>query len=234
MQVFLKMQHMTKPVLAGLLVFCLMFNLGACSVAPSTIVKTPMTAKPEARAKNAASNGAIYQASSYRPLFEDRRARLMGDILTIRIVENTTANKAGTASSTRSGSIDASVTPPTGLPINVVKKPIAITAESELANDEASNQTASNNFNGSIAVTVIDVRENGYLEVSGEKQIAFDRGSEFVRFSGVINPDDITQGNNVVSTKVADAKMEYRTNSQLDAAQVISILSRFFLSISPI
>jgi flagellar L-ring protein FlgH len=234
MQVFLKMQDMTKPVLAGLFVFCLMLNLGACSVAPSTIVKTPMTAKPEARAKNAASKGAIYQASSYRPLFEDRRARLMGDILTIRIVENTTANKAGTASSTRSGSIDASVTPPTGLPINLVKKPITLTAESELANDEASNQTASNNFNGSIAVTVIDVRENGYLEVSGEKQIAFDRGSEFVRFSGVINPDDILQGNNVNSNRVADAKMEYRTNSQLDAAQVISILSRFFLSISPI
>lgn len=208
--------------------------LVSCSVAPNTIVKTPMTAKPEVRSKNAASSGAIYQASNYRPLFEDRRARLMGDILTIRIVENTTANKTGTASSSRSGSIDASVTPPTGLPFNLVKKPIAITAESELANDEASNQTASNNFNGSIAVTVIEVLENGYLVVSGEKQIAFDRGSEFVRFSGVVNPDDILQGNNVNSNKVAEAKMEYRTNTQIDAAQVISILARFFLSVSPI
>jgi len=70
--------------------------------------------------------------------------------------------------------------------------------------------------------------------VSGEKQIAFDRGAEFVRFSGVVNPDTITLGNNVPSTKVADARIEYRTNSQLDAAQVVSILARFFLSLSPL
>jgi flagellar L-ring protein precursor FlgH len=70
--------------------------------------------------------------------------------------------------------------------------------------------------------------------VSGEKQIAFDRGSEFVRFSGVVNPDTIALGNNVPSTKVADARIEYRTNTQLDAAQVASILARFFLSFSPL
>jgi flagellar L-ring protein precursor FlgH len=83
-------------------------------------------------------------------------------------------------------------------------------------------------------VTVVDVLENGNLVVSGEKQVAFDRGTEFVRFSGVVNPDTIMLGNVVPSTKVADARIEYRTNSQLDAAQVASILARFFLSFSPL
>lgn len=228
------MLNLHKTLLKSIAVAMLLLGVAGCSVAPSTIVKQPMTARPAAKTKNPPTSGAIYQASSYRPLFEDRRPRMVGDILTIRIVENTTANKAGAASSSKTGSIDASVTPPVGLPINVVKTPISITAESELANDEKAASSASNTFSGSIAVTVIEVLDNGYLMVSGEKQIAFDRGSEFVRFSGVVNPDDVTQGNNVNSTKVADAKMEYRTNSQLDAAQVISILSRFFLSISPI
>jgi flagellar L-ring protein precursor FlgH len=83
-------------------------------------------------------------------------------------------------------------------------------------------------------VTVIDVLENGNLLVSGEKQIAFDRGSEFVRFSGVINPDFIKPGNFIASTQVADARIEYRTGSHLDAAQILSFLQRCFLSFIPI
>jgi flagellar L-ring protein FlgH len=208
--------------------------LGACSIAPSTVVKTPTTAKPEARAKTPPTKGAIYQVSNHRPLFEDRRPRRVGDILTIRIVENTTANKAGSGSSSKTGSVESSITPPTGLPIDLIKTPITIAAESSLNNEDEAAESASNSFNGSIAVTVIEVLENGYLVVSGEKQVAFDRGAEFVRFSGVVNPDDVTQGNNINSTRVADARMEYRTNSQLDPAQVLSILARFFLSFAPI
>lgn len=228
------MMKITYGLLKASIALLLVLATVACSVAPSSIVKTPMSARPQLGDKAPENSGGIYQASRYRPLFEDRRARMVGDILTIRIVENTRAGKAGSASASKTGSIDATVTPPTGLPFGLVKKPISISADSDLSNDEDSESSASNNFNGNIAVTVIEVLENNYLVVSGEKQIAFDRGSEFVRFSGVINPDDITQGNFVSSNKVAEAKMEYRTNSQIDAAQVISILARFFLSISPI
>ncbi|MDP2247897.1 MAG: flagellar basal body L-ring protein FlgH, partial [Nitrosomonadales bacterium] len=167
------------------------------------------------------------------PLFEDRRARFIGDTLTIQITENTSAGKQGAGSSSRTGSVSASVDPTTGLPINL-RRPITLGADSSLSNEEKAASSSSNNFTGTISVTVVEVLENGNLVVSGEKQIAFDRGSEFVRFSGVVNPDTITLGNNVPSTKVADARIEYRTNTQLDAAQVVSILARFFLSFSPL
>ena len=75
---------------------------------------------------------------------------------------------------------------------------------------------------------------NGYLMVSGEKQVSLDKGTEFVRFSGVINPDTITTGNFVTSTQVADARIEYRTNSKIDGAAVASMLARFFLSLAPL
>ena len=81
---------------------------------------------------------------------------------------------------------------------------------------------------------MIEVLANGNLVVSGEKQISLDKGSEFVRFSGVVNPDYIRAGNVVPSTQVADARIEYRTNSRLDASQVMSILTRFFLSFAPL
>lgn len=214
--------------------FAVVTLLNACAITPSTIVDTPTTAKPMAPKQPSSASGAIYSTSSHRALFEDRRAKMVGDILTISITENTTANKAGSSASSKSGSVSSSASIPVGLPIDLIKEGISITADSAIDNDDSATENSSNRFNGNITVTVVDVLANGNLMVSGEKQIALDKGTEFVRFSGVVNPDNITLGNEVISTKVADARVEYRTNTKMDAAQVASIFARFFLSFSPI
>ncbi|MFM9835452.1 MAG: flagellar basal body L-ring protein FlgH [Methylophilaceae bacterium] len=216
---------------------CLLFVtatllLNACAITPSTIVKTPTTATPTAPTTPTVKTGTIYNAAAYKPLFEDRRARFIGDILTINIVENTSATKTGSSSGSKTGAVDASTTASVGLPLKLPAT--SVSATSSVKNDDKSDGNNSNNFNGSITVTVVDVQSNGYLVVSGEKQIALDKGTEFVRFSGVINPDTITLGNVVTSSKVADARIEYRTNSKIDGAQIASILSRFFLSFIPL
>ncbi|MEQ1600938.1 MAG: flagellar basal body L-ring protein FlgH [Methylophilaceae bacterium] len=228
------MQHYSgffQAIGKGLLLAFLLVT-AACTFVPETIVQTPLTAKPLPRAKPLASSGSIYQAQSYKPLFEDRRARAIGDTLTINITENTSAGKNGAGSSSKSGSVDASITKPIGLPLPIPD--ISLAANSAMKNEDKAAASASNNFNGNIGVTVIEVLENGNLVVAGEKQIAFDRGSEYVRFSGVINPDYITIGNNIPSSKVADARIEYRTGTHLDTAQVIMLLARFFLSFAPL
>ena len=74
---------------------------------------------------------------------------------------------------------------------------------------------------------------NGNLLVSGEKQIGLKEGEEFVRFSGVVNPNNITSSNTVQSTQVADARMEFKANGFIDSAQVMGWLGRFFLSFLP-
>lgn len=208
--------------------------LSGCAIAPDSIVKEPTTAKPQAIPSNSANKGAIFNVAAYRPMFEDRRARLMGDILTINIAENTSATKAGGSSGSKTGSVDTLVKMPTGLPIRLLKEDVTIAASSDIKNEDKAAANNSNNFNGSITVTVVEVLSNGNLVVSGEKQISLDKGTEFVRFSGVVNPDTITTGNFVSSAKVADARIEYRTNSKIDAAQIASILARFFLSFAPL
>jgi flagellar L-ring protein precursor FlgH len=82
-------------------------------------------------------------------------------------------------------------------------------------------------------VTVTEVLPNGNLIVAGEKQVAMNKGTEFIRFSGMVSPDTIQAGNMVSSNVIADARVEYRTNSRLDRAEVTSMLSRFFLSMLP-
>ncbi|HQN64427.1 MAG TPA: flagellar basal body L-ring protein FlgH [Methylophilus sp.] len=223
-----------NKVFSPMLALGVLAILSACSITPDTIVRTPTTAKPSAIKPNAANSGAIFNASAYRPLFEDRRARLVGDILTINITENTNVTKAGGSSSSKTGSVDTSVKMPIGLPVKLIKEDISIGADSSIKNEDKAAANNNNVFNGSITVTVVEVLSNGNLVVSGEKQISLDKGNEYVRFSGVVNPDTVTVGNNVASTKVADARIEYRTNSKIDAAQIASILTRFFLSFAPL
>jgi len=201
-----------------------------CAITPDSIIKQPPTAKPPAASPAAASSGSIYNSAGYRPLFEDRRPRYVGDIVTINITENTSATKAGGSSASKDGSVNSGIT----AAFDKVVRKTGFAADSELSYADKAAANSSNVFTGSITATVVEVLPNGYLVVSGEKQVSFDKGTEFVRFSGVVNPDTITLGNFVPSTKVADARIEYRTNSRIDASQVASILARFFLSLAPL
>ena len=204
--------------------------LSGCMTTPTSIVSQPMTARPLNSEQLAAkpSNGAIYQGAAFRPIFEDRRARQVGDVLTLVITERTTANKAGTSSGNKSGNVSVALPKPLQ---STFGNPLAVTNESKFS--DADNQTASNAFTGTMGVTVVEVLSNGNLIVAGEKQIAMNKGVEFIRFSGMINPDNIATGNTVASTAVADAKVEYRTSNQVDRAEIASMASRFFLSLLP-
>ena len=82
-------------------------------------------------------------------------------------------------------------------------------------------------------MTVIEALANGNLLVSGEKQMAINQGNEYIRFSGVVNPDTISPSNTVQSTQVADARIEYKGSGAIAEAQQMGWLQRFFTIISP-
>jgi flagellar L-ring protein precursor FlgH len=213
-------------------IFIVIFIMTGCGTVPPAIVHQSGVVHSQTAKNQREANGAIFQSASYRPLFEDVKARLIGDVLTISISENTSATKAAGASGSKSGA--ASFAAPTilGIPASTTAKAsVSTTASTKF--DEKGAETASNSFTGTIAATVIDVLPNGNLLVSGEKQIAFNKGAEYVRFSGVVNPQTITAANSVSSTQVADARFEYRSTSRVDLAEVNSLLTRFFLSFLP-
>ena len=210
-----------------------LLGLTACGTTPSSIVDKPTTARPEAQPTQVASNGAIYQAASYRPMFEDRRARHVGDVLTIVINEKTQAGKQASSNASKDNSVDSSISAFAGLSLGKLQK-LGINAEAASQYADKSAVNSSNNFTGNVTVTVIEVLPNGNLIVSGEKQIALDKGTEYIRLSGVVQPDTIQAGNTVSSAKVADARLEYRTSAKFDSAEVMGWLGRFFLSFIPL
>lgn len=231
---------------AGLISLLLAVVLTGCNTDPSTSVAQPMTIRPNAKAPKVYADGAIYQAGGSRPLFEDSRARFVGDTLTILLAETTAATKSTNESSARSGSTAIAIGAPTVLGYTPNALPLSIpgfTKGSTLAtNVNGSSKSSfsnkdsnanSNNFTGTITVTVIDVLPNGNLQVSGEKQIAINEQTEFIRLSGVVNPNNISSTNTVISTQVADARVESKTKQSVDTSQVMSMLSRFFVALLP-
>lgn len=214
-------------------VFLVLLLMGGCATVPSTNVYQPMTARPQPQPAPAEANGAIYQAGYNKlALFEDRRARSVGDILTILLQEKTNASSQSNSNASRKGSASFSVPTVQGLPGKFLQG-AELGGNSSNAFDGKGQSASSNLFTGTITVTVIEVLPNGNLMVSGEKQIAINQRTEYIRFSGVVNPATINGNNQVLSTQVADARIEDKGAGYIDEAQTMGWLARFFLTVLP-
>jgi flagellar L-ring protein precursor FlgH len=212
----------------GLAVLC----SGCSSMFRTVEVAQPMSARPVAPAMSSSANGSIFQQASYRPLFEDPRARNIGDTITIVLNEQINASKQSGSDASKTQSTTAAVPTVKGLPFKTLQG-MSVSGSSASTFAGKGDSSSSNLFTGTITVTVIEVLPNNNLIVSGERQIGINQGSEFIRFSGVVNPTTIVNGNTVSSTQVADARIEYRGTGYIDEAQTMGWLSRFFLTALP-
>lgn len=205
----------------------------ACTTVPPTNVHQPMTMRPAPRFESGLANGAIYQANSARPLFEDRRARHVGDTITIKITENTSASSKSNNKLDRSNTQSASLGSATGVAGKMLPAEFGLNTSSAAAFSGKGEAANNNVFTGSVTATVIDVLPNGNLLVSGEKQLAIGHEQEFVRISGVVNPSFVDYSNSIESSKVADARIEYKSAGQISEGMLMPWLARFFLNVLP-
>ena len=211
----------------------------ACAPLPQKVVVdfaepklTPAVAAPVAAQRKPAS-GSLFNTSSYRPAFEDSRARLLGDIVTIQIVESLTAIQVTASTVNRGSSSSNSFTPPLPgiLSTDLLNLNMAATTASDFSGKGGT--TAANTFAGSISTTVIEVLPNGNLVVAGEKQIGVNQNVDVMRFSGTVDPRLLQPDNIIYSTQVANLRVESRGRGAQGEAQTVGWLSRFFLSFNP-
>ena len=184
--------------------------------------------------------GGLFHPATFRPALEDRRAKLLGDIVTITIVENVTASQVTSQALSHVGTTGNTLSPSSsnttaGLPFmnpNTLAKLNTGGSSNSVFNGSGSNQAA-NTFTGSIAATVVEVLPNGHLVVVGEKQVGLNQNVDVLRFSGTIDPRDIQPGSIVSSTQVANARIQSRGRGAQDEALTVGWLSRFFFSAWP-
>ena len=177
------------------------------------------------------ADGSIFNASAgYAALHEGLRARVVGDPVTIRLVENTTTSKSAGSKTQRSGA--GSIVPPAAFPFAWLN-PQSLKASAQGSFNGQGNATQTSSFSSELSVTIAEVRANGTALLRGEKRMLLSQGHEWVQFTGIARLADIDADNRIVSTRVADARLEYSGNGAVQRAGREGWLSRFFNMISP-
>ena len=177
------------------------------------------------------ADGAIFHAANgYAPLTSGNRASMVGDIITIALVERTQATKSNSASTDREGSI--SLTGPSTGPLDFFN-PSDARASGNLEFGGSGSAAQSNQLSGEISVTIAEVFPNGTMLVRGEKLVTLNRGDEYIRISGLVRQQDITPDNRIASTRVADARITYSGSGEIAVASRQGWLQRFFSAVSP-
>jgi len=177
------------------------------------------------------SDGAVYKAGYGLALFEDLKARQVGDLITVLLVERTDASKNASTNTSKSSNVD------TGTPI-IAGRPVTDDSIAILNNSIAGERdftgegdsTQSNSLDGSVTVTVARVLSNGNLFVRGEKRITLNQGEEFIQIAGIVRPIDVSTSNTVLSTRIADARITYSGKGPLASSNKPGWLTRFFSS----
>lgn len=219
---------------------CAALLCAACAPLPQKVTVdfaepkiSPSAQSPVSTAQRKPASGSLFNTVSYRPAFEDSRARLLGDIVTIQIVESLTASQVTASTVNRNTSSDTSITPPLPGLIGVDLLNLNMAAKTNNDFSGKGGTTAANTFAGSITTTVIDVLSNGNLVVAGEKQIGVNQNVDVMRFSGTVDPRLLQPNNIISSTQVANVRVESKGRGAQGEAQTVGWLSRFFLSFNP-
>jgi flagellar L-ring protein precursor FlgH len=219
---------------------------GCASADRPSLLSTPSTARPKPIQETSANMGSLYPANSggpyvsavsHRPLFEDRRARNVGDILTVVLNETTAAAKGSSLSAARKATATNvfDVTAGVGAPFGAfagVRGMSNYDGSADLKSEGAGASAANNTFAGTITVTVVEILSNGNLVVAGEKQVAISNEEEIIRFGGIVNPNTLVF-NRVNSQEVADARIEYRGAGITDEIKNPGWLTKLFVRYSP-
>ncbi len=177
-------------------------------------------------------NGSLYRENIAMNLYGDTKAMRVGDIITVVLQERTSSSKSATVEITK----DNETTAPNatnnifglGHRTEILSRILNTSLEREFTGEAEADQ--SNRLAGNISVTVVDIYPNGTLVVRGEKWITLNRGSEYIRISGLVRPGDVNPDNTLLSTRLANARIEYSGTGELADSQQAGWLTRFFNS----
>lgn len=177
--------------------------------------------------------GSIYASRSGKGmrLFQDNKASDVGDLLTIVLVESTTATTQANTAVTKKSGVDMAAPTLAGQQVTLNGKSL-LSASVDGARDFAGtgNSAQSNKLAGQLTVRVIQDLGNGNLLVRGDKQLRLNQGDELVQVQGIVRRADIGTDNRITSDRVADARIVYGGRGTIARSNAMGWLGRFFNS----
>ncbi|MDR2105351.1 MAG: flagellar basal body L-ring protein FlgH [Deferribacteraceae bacterium] len=155
---------------------------------------------------------------SHGTIFLDYRARLIGDVVIVKIVESASAKNSNNTSTDRTSNYDANVTAMLGLPLNLGIKDFlnsgnefnpTIGANTTNSFEGKGSKQRSDSISATIAARIVDVLPSGNLVIEGQREIVVDQEKQTIKIRGIIRQKDIDASNTVPSSAIADAQISY-------------------------
>lgn len=182
-----------------------------------------------------AGSGSLWPTGGVeRGMTADHRAAAKGDILTVVVAETANATSAQTKSSNRESSVNDAISQfvfSKGLTHNGETPTLTLGGKSAYTGGGQVNNTQS--LTARAAVLVTDVLPNGTLVIEGSRRITFSGETQYVVLHGLVRPDDIASSNTVISSNVADARVEFISEGSLTDAQKRGWLAKLYEKLRP-
>ncbi len=197
----------------------------AAPVIEPSVPQRVALAPPPPPPSSASQTGSLWQ-SGPKSLFGDRRARTIGDILTVVIEIQDEAEITNSTSRTRAGTDEASVAALYGLTaIADTILPGGNTLAPAVSLDSTQNSTGDGQITREeeitlrLAATVVNVLPNGHLEIRGSQEVRVNFELRDLQVAGIVRPEDISRDNRITYDKIADARIAYGGRGQLTDVQ---------------
>ncbi len=218
-----------------------LLTLNACTAASESPQITQPVAQPlvyQEPAPHYNNPGSIYNASTYRSIYEDGRARRVGDIVVINVMETSFASQSADTTTNRETTMEAGITSLFGvtslfnqIPIGAGEPGVGLDSSSEFEGDGSTNRTSS--ISATLAARVINVLGNGLMEIEAVREIKVNNETQYMVVTGLVRSRDISPTNTIDSTQIANAKIEYYGQGVISAKQKPGWLVRFLDAVSP-
>jgi flagellar L-ring protein precursor FlgH len=171
----------------------------------------------------------LWHEESSRPIFADKRAAAAGDILTIIVAENSSANKNNETKTEKNSSWTAAITSALFPGFLAYRGASALAGakgsmpsiayNSDLKHDGSGAINNSQTMVAQVAVTVKEVLPNRNLVIEGKRETSFAGERQTIVVHGIVRPEDVSSANTVLSYNVADATIQIDGKGSVTDAQ---------------
>jgi len=163
-------------------------------------------------------------------LFSDNKATRTGDIITVHLVERTTASNKASTRLNREKKTGFSFSTQT-LPDPADGTKLGLSGNNSFNGSGSTNR--SETLVSTISATVIEVLPNGTMKIDGRRQLKMNNEDQYIRVSGLVRKEDINYDNSILSTKIANAEITYDGVGDIDRHQRSGWLGRALNKIWP-
>lgn len=206
---------------------------GACAHSPAQVVKHPgmartatLSAPPQ---QPHYEPGSLWSTQTAGSLFEDTRARNVGDLVMVRVVESASGAKNASTNTKRDSTLSTGLTTFFAAPLTDRNIDVGVTN----SYDGTGKTARSGQLSALVAVSVVEALPNGNLVIQGSREIQVNDELQVIQLSGVVRPVDIGTDNVVLSSRIADAQITYTGLGVIDEKQRPGWFARLFDYVTP-